>query len=120
MTERPPDPYALLGVTVDASGDDLDRAFRRLVRRLHPDTRGMPESDEYADQRLQELLTAYATLRDPIRRTAYDRTRPAPTNNVRIRRTYGAQPEATDPTRPEPAIRLGPVYWEPSRPPSSR
>ena len=79
MTVPPvPEPYAILGVTAAASNDDLDHAFRGLVRQLHPDTRTPSESDAEADQRPQEILTAYATLRDPIRRAAHDRTRAKP------------------------------------------
>jgi hypothetical protein len=54
VTQRPdPDPYAVLGVTTEASDDDLDHAFRGLARQHHPDTRpSEPEPD--ADQRLQE------------------------------------------------------------------
>ena len=117
-----PDPYAMLGVTVEASDDDLDHAFRGLVRRLHPDTRASSESDDDADQRLQELLTAYATLRDPIRRAAYDRarTRPAPTKGAPTARTRTAAPQTSVPIRTEPAIRVGPVHWEPSPAPEKQ
>jgi curved DNA-binding protein CbpA len=110
VTQRPaPDPYAVLGVTTEASDDDLDHAFRGLVRQHHPDTRpSEPESD--ADQRLQEILNAYATLRDPVRRAAYDRTRarPAgPTSTPPPRPRFRAAPQACTP------IRVGPVHWEP-------
>jgi curved DNA-binding protein CbpA len=112
-----PDPYALLGVTAEATDDDLDHAFRCLVRQLHPDTRTSSGLDADADQHLQELLTAYATLRDPIRRAAYDRARtgPAPTNGAPTARTRTAEPRTSAPVRAEPAIRIGPVHWEPSR-----
>jgi curved DNA-binding protein CbpA len=112
MTNPRPDPYVVLGVGHDASDDDLDRAFRGLVRQLHPDTREPSDTDTdtdtdtEADRRLQELLTAYASLRDPIRRAAYDRSRPAPPAPP-----YRAQSGA--PTRAEPAIRVGPVHWKP-------
>jgi curved DNA-binding protein CbpA len=111
------DPYALLGVTAEATDDDLDHAFRGLVRRLHPDTRTSSEPNADADQQLQELLTAYATLRDPIRRAAYDRARtgPAPTNGAPTARTRTAEPPTSATVRAEPAIRIGPVHWEPSR-----
>ncbi|MGW1346743.1 J domain-containing protein [Kribbella sp. NPDC002412] len=115
MTAPPLDPYAILGVTVEASDDDLDHAFRGLVRQLHPDTR-TAASDDDADRRLQELLNAYATLRDPIRRAAYDRamaraavpSAPSP----RPRRSQAA-PARYAPIRVDPAIRVGPVRWEP-------
>ncbi|WP_198675879.1 J domain-containing protein [Kribbella monticola] len=110
MTTRPiPDLYAVLGVPATASDDELDQAFRRLVRRLHPDTRAPSEPDAAADQRLQEILAAYDCLRDPIRRAAYTRTRPVTTPRPHVRVT--PQP----PTRSEPALRVGPVRWQPLR-----
>ncbi|MFC6160161.1 J domain-containing protein [Kribbella jiaozuonensis] len=70
VTQRPDlDPYDVLGVTAEASDEDLDHAFRALIRQ-HTDTLS-PGPD--ADQRLREILTAYTTLRDPVRRAAYDR-----------------------------------------------
>ncbi|WP_133977659.1 J domain-containing protein [Kribbella voronezhensis] len=113
MTTRPiPDLYAILGVPATASDDELDRAFRRLVRRLHPDTRTSSGPDAAADQRLQEILAAYDCLRDPVRRAAYNRTRPATTPRPHVRVTPRA------PLRIKPALRVGPVRWQPlqSRP----
>ncbi|MFB6720860.1 J domain-containing protein [Kribbella sp. NPDC056345] len=103
MTAPPTDPYTILGVGTGASDDDLDRAFRGLVRQLHPDTR-VTSAGHDADVRLQELLDAYATLRDPIRRAAYDRAR---TIAAKVK------PTAPGPLRGRPQIRVGPVYWEP-------
>jgi curved DNA-binding protein CbpA len=105
------DPYAILGVTADSSDDDLDHAFRGLVRQLHPDTRTPSDSDVDADQRLQQILTAYATLRDPIRRAAYDRTRIRPATNSPPPHIQATR--RTSPPRTEPAIRVGPVRWQP-------
>jgi curved DNA-binding protein CbpA len=101
MTSPLPDPYAILGVAAEASDDDLDHAFRGLVRQYHPDTR-TSESDNDADQRLQEILTAYATLRDPIH-AAYDRSRarPAPASRAPTPRPrFSAAPVRADPRRP--------------------
>jgi curved DNA-binding protein CbpA len=118
MTAQPGDPYVILGVAAEASDDDLDHAFRELVRRLHPDTRAAAAPDDDADWRLQEVLNAYATLRDPVRRAAYDRgARAAPGRpaeaHIRVRRTTaGTEPT---PRRTEPAIRVGPVRWQPPR-----
>jgi hypothetical protein len=117
----PADPYAILGVTATASDDDLDHAFRGLVRQLHPDTRTPsepdPESGADADRRLQEILTAYATLRNPISRAAYDRTRPQPQKSTnrsgpppQLRITH---PQTPSPIRVGPLIRVGPVRWAP-------
>jgi curved DNA-binding protein CbpA len=117
MTAPPfPDPYAILGVTAEASDDDLDHAFRGLVRQHHPDTRTPAESDADADQRLQEILTAYATLRDPTRRAAYDRprARPATANSApTLQPRLPGAPQTSGPIRVGPAIRVGPVHWEP-------
>ncbi|MEI8412305.1 MULTISPECIES: J domain-containing protein [unclassified Kribbella] len=117
MTAPPlTDPYAILGVTAEASDDDLDHAFRILVRQLHPDTRTSTEPDADADLRLQQLLTAYTTLRDPIRRAAYDRTRarPASTKGAStLRPRFPSAPQTPVPIRFGSAIRVGPVHWEP-------
>jgi curved DNA-binding protein CbpA len=116
MTTPTPDPYRILGVTAVASDDDLDHAFRGLVRRHHPDTRSSSESAADADQRLQEILTAYAMLRDPVRRAAYDRTRAGPASVARMpahppRLSFPAQP--SPPVRIRPPICAGPVHWTP-------
>jgi len=115
MTTPPiPDPYAILGVTRDATEDDLDHAFRSVVRQLHPDTRTPSEPAAAADQRLQEILTAYASLHDPIRRATYDRMRPATAGNAPTPQPHvRAAPRPPAPDRVAPAIRVGPVHWEP-------
>ncbi len=117
MTAPPPtDPYVILGVVAEASDDDLDHAFRVLVRQLHPDTRTSSEPDTDADLRLQQLLNAYTTLRDPIRRAAYDRTRAKPAKTRRAptpRPRFPAAPQTSVPIRVGSAIRVGPVHWDP-------
>ena len=64
MTTQP-DPYVELGLPPEATHAEVQDAFRRLVRQHHPDTRSQrgPETDVIADQRLQRILMAYATLR---------------------------------------------------------
>jgi len=62
------DYYRIMGVARDASEDDIKRAYRKLARKYHPDVSKEPE----AEKRFKELGEAYAVLRDPEKRAAYD------------------------------------------------
>lgn len=77
MDHRPErqDWYAVLGVDRSASQEQISRAFRRLVQAHHPDTR-LRSTDPGADESLGRIVAAYRVLRDPGRRTEYDRDRP--------------------------------------------
>ncbi len=59
------DYYATLGVSKDASSDEIKRAFRKLARKHHPDTGG----DE---ARFKEINEAYEVLSDDKKRQMYD------------------------------------------------
>src|SRR3954452_13822078 len=63
------DYYDVLGVPRDASEDDIRRAYRRLARENHPDVNKDPE----AEDRFKEISEAYEVLRDPDKRSKYDR-----------------------------------------------
>jgi molecular chaperone DnaJ len=62
------DYYDLLGVSRDASQDDIKRAFRKLAFKYHPDRNKRPDAEE----RFKEVSEAYAVLSDPEKREQYD------------------------------------------------
>lgn len=67
------DPYEVLGVARDATGDDIRRAFRALAGE-HPDKH--PEDPEGARARFAEITEAHAILSDEIAHGQYDRAEP--------------------------------------------
>lgn len=62
------DYYATLGVGRDATADDIKKRYRILARKYHPDV----SKEAQAEQRFKEVAEAYATLKDPEKRAAYD------------------------------------------------
>ncbi|QEY32567.1 molecular chaperone DnaJ [Synechococcus sp. RSCCF101] len=62
------DYYDLLGVSRDADGETLKRAYRRLARQYHPDV----NKDPGAEDRFKEIGRAYEVLSDPQTRARYD------------------------------------------------
>ncbi len=63
------DYYEVLGVSRNASEDELKSAFRRLARKYHPDVNGAPDAEE----KFKEINEAYGVLSDQEKRAAYDR-----------------------------------------------
>jgi curved DNA-binding protein CbpA len=101
-------PYLVLGVSPKATQTEITQAYRRQLRDHHPDMRP-PAPDVGADERLRQILAAYALLRDPRRRATYDRTAeptPTPSGPAQIPLTH-------DNTEQQPPLWAGPVHWHP-------
>lgn len=62
------DYYATLGVKKDASQDDIQKAYRKLARKFHPDV----NKDPQAEVKFKEIGEAYEVLKDPDKRKKYD------------------------------------------------
>jgi molecular chaperone DnaJ len=64
--------YKVLGVSSEASQDDIQRAYRKLARELHPDRNN---NDPTAEDRFKAVSEAKEVLSDPAKRKEYDETR---------------------------------------------
>ncbi|MBP1062748.1 DnaJ-class molecular chaperone [Bradyrhizobium japonicum] len=64
------DPYATLGVKRDATHADIQKAYRRLAKKLHPD---LNPGNKAAEGKFKELSAAYMLLNDPEKRARFDR-----------------------------------------------
>jgi curved DNA-binding protein CbpA len=122
-----PDYYRILRVPPDATQQQISRAYRALMRSHHPDLDagrasagphlGDAETGPPPDGDLLRIMQAFAVLRDPARRAAYDRqVQPAPAaraappsetaRNIPVRIVHRRGGAAGN------TIRIGPVHWE--------
>ncbi|EMI56553.1 DnaJ C-terminal domain-containing protein [Rhodopirellula sallentina] len=67
------DLYQTLGVSRDADKSDLQKAYRKLARKYHPD---MNPDDKAAQEKFKRVQEAYEVLGDEQKRAAYDRYGP--------------------------------------------
>ncbi|MDX8029921.1 molecular chaperone DnaJ [Lentzea sp. BCCO 10_0856] len=64
--------YRELGVSSDASADEIKKSYRKLARELHPDAN---PGDAKAEARFKSVSEAYGVLSDPAKRKQYDEAR---------------------------------------------
>ena len=64
------DYYEVLGVSKDASAEELKRAYKKLAIKYHPDKN---PGDKEAEEKFKEAAEAYDVLSDANKRSQYDR-----------------------------------------------
>jgi len=79
------DPYATLGVKRDASQSDIQSAYRRKAKKLHPD---LNPGNKQAEQDFKALSAAYEILRDEEKRRKFDNGEIDSTGTQRQERRY--------------------------------
>jgi DnaJ-class molecular chaperone len=79
------DPYTTLGVNKDASQADIQKAYRRLAKKLHPD---LNPGDKNAEDKFKEISAAYDLLNDPDKRMRFDRGEIGASGSQRPRQQY--------------------------------
>jgi hypothetical protein len=99
VTVRRGDLYEVLGVSPDASTDEIAAAFRAHAKALHPDRN---PGDTDVAERFKGLTLAYQTLIRPRSRAAYDRR-------------HRHRPATSEPVNPVSELRREPLFRTPGR-----
>jgi DnaJ-class molecular chaperone len=64
------DPYTILGLKKDVRQEDIQKSYRRLAKKLHPD---LNPGNKQAEDQFKEVSAAYDLLGDPEKRARFDR-----------------------------------------------
>ena len=62
------DPYQVLGVSRDASDEEIKKAYRALSRKYHPDANVNNPNKEQAEEKFKEIQQAYQRIMDERQR----------------------------------------------------
>lgn len=89
------DPYKLLGVSKDASQDEIKRKYREIAKKNHPD---LNPGDAAAETRFKEANQAYDILGDAEKRAKFDRGEIDATGQERPEQQYYRQYAESDPS----------------------
>ncbi|CAG4929031.1 unnamed protein product [Colias eurytheme] len=64
--------YEVLGVTREATKNEIGKSYRQLARKVHPDLHRGEEAKKEAEEKFKQIATAYEILRDDEARSDYD------------------------------------------------
>jgi curved DNA-binding protein CbpA len=91
------DYYKILGITRDATQEELRQSYRSLVKTYHPDRFINSDDKASADERMKEINAAYSVLSNPDRRALYNASLPV---DPLVRKRAEKNPEGSR-TRPQ-------------------
>ncbi len=114
--DKLPDYYQLLGVSTQASLEQIRRAHRDRSKHFHPDTTQLPL--DQARLKFEQLQEAYRILSDPAQRLRYDQLQGQTRLQSRAASPFPPQPPTPSPT-PRPIQTGSSAYLEPGERPLS-